>query len=374
MTAGAATRVRGELVRLAHRGLDVHEFCLAAGRVLARSVPFDGLCVLSLDPATLLPVDEVVEHGLPPEATARMAEIELAGTDVNAFSELFRTGALTGTLGQATHGDLDESRRHRELRRPHGFGDELRAVLVDGRTPWGALTLLRAGDRPDFTPAEAAVVARLAGPLAEGLRRATLLQSRAADRDHNDDPDRHHNGDPDDDPIGVVLLAADDTVLAVNAAARRWLAELRPSSVVGGLPPPVGAVAVRARCFAEPSGGVEAAATARVCTRAGHWLIVRGSTLGDPATTVIVIEPAGPHDLAPLIAAAYGLTERERKLTRLIARGYSTTRIAELLHLSPWTVQDHLKSVFDKVGVGSRGALVAQLFFEHYAPGLADRR
>jgi DNA-binding CsgD family transcriptional regulator len=33
-------------------------------------------------------------------------------------------------------------------------------------------------------------------------------------------------------------------------------------------------------------------------------------------------------------------------------------------------VQDHLKSIFDKVGVGTRGELVARLFFEHYAPEL----
>jgi DNA-binding CsgD family transcriptional regulator len=104
------------------------------------------------------------------------------------------------------------------------------------------------------------------------------------------------------------------------------------------------------------------------------WLVVHGSTLGDEgdALTAVIIEPARPHELAPLVADAYGLTERERAVTQLVARGLPTSAIAGRLHLSPWTVQDHLKSIFGKVGVGTRGELVARMFFEHYAPRLTD--
>jgi DNA-binding CsgD family transcriptional regulator len=48
----------------------------------------------------------------------------------------------------------------------------------------------------------------------------------------------------------------------------------------------------------------------------------------------------------------------------------STNQIAARLHLSACTVQDHLTSVFEKSGTGSRGDLVARLFFDHYAPRL----
>ena len=51
--------------------------------------------------------------------------------------------------------------------------------------------------------------------------------------------------------------------------------------------------------------------------------------------------------------AAYGLTERERDVTRLILQATSTVKIAQDLVVSTHTVQQHLKSIL-KTGVRSR--------------------
>ena len=67
--------------------------------------------------------------------------------------------------------------------------------------------------------------------------------------------------------------------------------------------------------------------------------------------------------------AAHGLTPREREITEMLVRGLSTAAIAATLWLSPYTVRDHVKAVFDTLGARSRPALTAMLFHEHYAVG-----
>ena len=82
----------------------------------------------------------------------------------------------------------------------------------------------------------------------------------------------------------------------------------------------------------------------------------------------LIVEPAIASEVAPIIAQAYELSTREQQITELIARGVSTAEMAERLFLSIHTVRDYVKAIFDKVGVSSRGELVATLFAEHVVP------
>jgi hypothetical protein len=95
-------RTRADIVRLSHRGLDVCQFSLAAARALHRAVPFDGVCVVTMDPATLLPTGHVIENGLPESAMRRYMEIELREPDVNKFVDLVRPGSSAASLSAAT--------------------------------------------------------------------------------------------------------------------------------------------------------------------------------------------------------------------------------------------------------------------------------
>jgi DNA-binding CsgD family transcriptional regulator len=86
----------------------------------------------------------------------------------------------------------------------------------------------------------------------------------------------------------------------------------------------------------------------------------------------VMFEAARPAEMAPLMAAVYCLTDSERRVNELVARGLSTRQVAYRLHVSAYTVQDHLKSIFTKSGTGSRGDLIAKLFFDHYATSLTS--
>ena len=103
-------------------------------------------------------------------------------------------------------------------------------------------------------------------------------------------------------------------------------------------------------------------------------MVLHGAALvaGTGRRVAVIMERAHPSRITSLLMAAYGLTEREQDVTRLVLRGEPTGRIARDLFVSPHTVQQHLKSVFDKTGVRSRRELVGKVFFAHYEPRLRD--
>jgi DNA-binding CsgD family transcriptional regulator len=116
----------------------------------------------------------------------------------------------------------------------------------------------------------------------------------------------------------------------------------------------------------------------RVRTEAGRWIVLHASWLqlaeGEPPQIAVIIEIAAPAEVATVIMQAYGLTERERTVTGLVCQGRSTGQIAAELWISPDTVQDHLKSVFDKTGVRSRREVIATILRDHYLPDLRKAR
>jgi len=357
MAATPAERVRDEVVRLSARGLDIAGFFEEAGRTLRKAVAFDGFCSMTVDPATMLLTSHIAHDSVRPEDVPRLGRNEFLEEDVNKFAVLARAAPPAGVLTDATGHLPERSPRYRDILRPNGFRDELRVALLDEGACWGWVALYRREESGDFELVDAELVASLSPLLAAGLRRAILLAAVATDEEP--------------DAPGLILLAAGGTVEATTPTVDRWLSKLiGEAPAEGDLPAVVNNVAYRALLGAR--GGASGGARARVPTSAGTWLVIHGAVVGDPeeGRTAVILEPARSPEIAPLIIAAHGLTAREREVTQLVLHGLSTAEIAAQLHLSEYTVQDHLKAIFEKVGVRSRRELVAQIFFQHYVPRL----
>lgn len=350
-------RAKREVISLCHSGLDYIALFREASARLNQAVPFDRTCWHTLDPATLLFTSSWSEN-LPnePAVVKKLTSHEYEIDNVNKWAYLAGRDRPVGGLRHATHGCPELSPRFRELLRPLDIADELRASFVSGGTGWGAAGIYRDRGRGGFDDDEAALLAEVGTHLADGIRRALLLDS-ASDSTEDLGP-------------GLIMLNHANEIDSLNAAAPALIADMLDSDLLarpGPLPTAVLAVAAQARAAANGTGARPA--RGRTLTRSGRWLVLYGSAIGGSRGKVaVIIEPAGPRELAAVIMSAYGLSTREREVTRLVLRGRSTGEIAVAMRLSPYTVQDYLKSIFDKVGVRNRRQLAGVIFRDHYEP------
>ena len=65
------------------------------------------------------------------------------------------------------------------------------------------------------------------------------------------------------------------------------------------------------------------------------------------------------------VQAACGLTRRQREIVRLVAEGFSNAEIAARLVVSHRTVEAHLRSIFERLGVSTRMAAVHEAEQRH---------
>jgi DNA-binding CsgD family transcriptional regulator len=358
----AKERAKERIAGLATRGLDAVTFWREATELVGRAVPHDFFpCWWTLDPASLL----MTSHFNPgfPEVPPQWLEIEYLEDDFNKLADVVRADRPVATLLEATGGDPSRSRWYRVAIEPFGAEQELRAGLrtQDG-VPWAAVSLYREPGRPEFDADEVAFLLELAPYLAEGTRRGLLI-GEASDPEAPDAP-------------GLLVLGVDLSVESMTSGVERWLAALPDGDWEAKQRLPSAVLAVARRAL-RTAGGVDSPgeiALARVLSQTGRWIVLHGAALVSDRSrrAAVIIEPAQTPPIAPLLMAAYGLSEREQEVTRLVLQGASTTEIAERLFVSAHTVQDHLKSVFEKTDVRSRRELVGKVFFAYYEPRLRD--
>ena len=342
------------ITRIAAEPTDLVALWEATTEVLARAVPhYMAPCWYTLDPASLLITSHYQRDldRLPPEWLTD----EYYADDVHKLVEIARSDAGISTLHEATGGDPASSPRWQANMEMGGDQELIAALRTRGGEVWGAIGLYREQGQPMFDADDKRLLTAVAPRLAEGARRA-LLVGEATDPEGPDAP-------------GLLILSGSWEVESTTPGVARWLAELPDGDWdAGRLPTAVLSVAARA---SRPEAGE--VAVARVLSRGGTWVVLHAAPLSGPGGRVaVIVEPAHPARITPLLMAAYGLTAREREIATHVLQGASTTEIAEALTMSPHTVQQHLKAIFGKTGVRSRRDLVGKVFFAHYEPRFRD--
>ena len=162
------------------------------------------------------------------------------------------------------------------------------------------------------------------------------------------------------DPPGVLVLDRDLSTVSRTEAATRWIAALPLADLFarwGMLPAAIYPAATLARA------GDVARAHVTLPLDDGRWIRIEAAPLdgGRDGDIAVTIRAAAPGETFHLACRANGLTVRETAVVAALRAGAGTREVAQVLYLSDWTVQDHLKSVFAKLGVHNRREALARL-------------
>lgn len=358
-----AERVRQDVDVVARAGLDLETFLEEAVASIQRAVPWVSVCIATHDPSSHL-LTSARKYGDLRVRNSHDHEfglIEYGTVEETSFTELARGPVAAAGVHLVTGGEVERSHRLANFMRPNfGYGDEARLAFRDGREVWGAMALFRGTDDDPFDQAEVDFLGSLSTALAHGVRAGMLTRLADVAPAHEA---------PSSGPA-VVIVGPDDQITQMTPSAEQRLGELVTGP--GHCDPlsPIAALIGAARRYAR--GEWDRIPRCRLRTASGMWLVLQAgplSSFGDrDGDVVITIEEARPPEIVALVVAAFGLTPRERDVTQLVLQGVDTKEIAKTLHLSAYTVQDHLKSVFDKADVRSRRELIARIYFDQYVP------
>lgn len=329
---------------------DERDLRIALVEDLRRRVPFRAHVWGLMDPET-----EVATAPLATVPDALMAE--LPGivrrrylTTVNRWD---RMDAPVASLYQTTHGNPAASLLHREVLGPAGIGDIASIVYRDRFGIWGFLDLWRFVDDALFSNAELAILTEDVATVTDALRQCHA-------RSFNMPPPT-----PDRSGPAVLFLSPELEVRGQTPETDGYLRALLAPDV-DRRPVPAGAYNVAAALLAYEAGIYPHPPVARVRLAGSLWLTFRAARVESklPPTErgiAVTIELASPTERRKLYARSHGLTPRETELLERLALGADTRTLARELYLSEHTVQDHLKSIFDKTNSRNRRTLLSRI-------------
>ena len=347
VTIDAFVQARDAVLKADESDLSIADVLVELLASLHLVADFDQTALLLTDTDTMLPFGGLVEGWTVSECVP-FWDNELLDPDFAKFNDLARSSDPVVALSEATDGDLTRSPRFRKLFEPGAIADELRVAFTTGSSCWAVASLLRDADRGWFSADEVGAVRNLVPIGAQAVRSAVTRDEASAVA-----------GGP-----GMIVIGLDGAVESITPDAETLLEEFAIPGVDLSPTTPVLAAARRAKGH-RGTGRISLPRQRHIRTVVPHPRIAprrrrarRGDHRGGPPLRSRA-DPAGVLRLDP----------REAEVVPLLARGLSTKEMAAELTLSRHTVSDHMKLIFTKCGVTSRGELVAKLFTEHISVG-----
>ncbi len=317
---------------------------------LRRRVPFCAHVWALVDPETevatapLADVPDTLMVQLPGVVRRRYL------TTVNRWD---RMETPVASLYRATDGDPAKSLLYREVLGPAGMGDIASIVFRDRFGIWAFLDLWRFDDDAPFAEGELAILAEDVAVITAALR---SCQARSFDEPS---PTPQRPGP------AVLFLSPELEVRGQTPETDGYLRALLPPEV-DREPVPAGAYNVAAALLAHEAGIHPHPPVARVRLAGGLWLTFRAARVDSDLQAAqrdiaVTIELTSPAERRSLYARSHGLTARETELLERLALGADTRTLARELYLSEHTVQDHLKSIFQKTNTRNRRTLLSRV-------------
>jgi len=240
----------------------------------------------------------------------------------------------------------------RSLEAPYMSGITL--LFADNRTTFGILNLLRTGELGPFTSSEIQALALALDSAADRLAGLALTEAPSGS------VPREGGAATLDAPSMHVLDQDLKVILTWNAAEQRTAAITSSHARLEDRLPPIIEAAVRdviSTWSSDPHAQVSAV------RRPVPFLVVRVQPLEGPIGLFVgvLLERAPGSHVFMRAADTYALSPRELQTLALLLEGEPLDVIATSMHITPSTVQDHIKSMLAKTSSKNRSELLAKV-------------
>jgi len=313
---------------------------------LRKFISFDAYCCTMTDPQLFDSIGAITAQSIE-NIHQQIMSLEYGTNDVNNYVKLVESGQYIGRLSD----ERSRSVRYKEVLEPHGFSDEIRAALLFQGQCYGFLTLFKKAEniQPYFQDTELEQVKMLMPVIGEALKGFyhTIIEERlSADSEHS----------------GIVILNKDLDIISTNNKAAQMLALLRNNEGLSHwqLPKPI-----QVFCAKLQANRLNTQTPLLVPIHNEGYITIQASfltTIDLQQQIAIILNEASPKEMLAFSLTAFQLTPREKEIVVEIMKGMPTKVIAHNLGISSYTVQDHLKLIFQKVNVGDRNELIWKLF------------